>query len=352
MESSVQEMKVEAPSPTCAEEQPPLPQEGYLPECSGLDESDNDDPFAHDFELLQRHHKQSVSRQLSSISEDDALDAPRTTGDLKRKRNDEKSANTPSMEVMDVNGNDVDADKDEPSEEDMVVDPPPAKPTFSESPSPSVDWKRGTKTSSEDSSLTTAQDALSLTPSDLLPAPHQSSQDTGSDYSTTPALSCRVTRGPGSSAVSAPIFKPLPCRSKPEPEPSLSQSGRPRRARIATQKVQLKSEEKEEEDSEGEGDELKSSPLTTKSLSLDDWAYPGRKPATLYPCSVPGCTKTYARRSDVERHIKSSNAHDKSKRSAGDMSAVVKRVGSGTVAIEKRRRWQRHHQRRLRKLAY
>ncbi|KAF9016328.1 hypothetical protein BDZ89DRAFT_1118155 [Hymenopellis radicata] len=181
VQAKAEEMKVEAPSPTRAEERPP--QEGPPPERSVLEESDNDDPFAQDFELLP---------QQDQLSGDDA-----------------------------VNGNRVDADMDETgSEAAMVVDPPPTnndtKPTFS--PSPSVDWKRGTKTSNEESGLITPQDALSSTPSDLekhrLPAPRQSSRDTGSDYSTTSALSCRITRGPGSSSVSA---KPLPRRSKPEP---------------------------------------------------------------------------------------------------------------------------------------
>ncbi|KAF9001623.1 hypothetical protein BDZ89DRAFT_1081679 [Hymenopellis radicata] len=87
-ESSVQAMKAEATSPTRAEEPPP--QEGP----NGLEESDNDDPFAHDFELLQvdlAPEKQSaISR--SSVSGDDAVDALRTSGDLKRKHNDEEES--------------------------------------------------------------------------------------------------------------------------------------------------------------------------------------------------------------------------------------------------------------------
>ncbi|KAF8999030.1 hypothetical protein BDZ89DRAFT_1170733 [Hymenopellis radicata] len=86
-ESSVQAMKAEATSPTGAEEPPA--QEGP----NGLEESDNDDPFAHDFELLQvdlAPEKQSASR--SSVSGDDAVNALRTSGDLKRKHNDEEES--------------------------------------------------------------------------------------------------------------------------------------------------------------------------------------------------------------------------------------------------------------------
>ncbi|KAF9039435.1 hypothetical protein BDZ89DRAFT_1060878 [Hymenopellis radicata] len=297
---------------------------------------------------------------------------------------------TPSMEAMDINDKRVDSDKDEPeSEEDMVVDHHPptnstTKPTFSLSPS--VDWKRGTKTSSEESGPITPQDAPSFTPSYLekqrLPAPRQSSQDTGSDYSTTPAPSYRVIRGPGSSSVSAPIFKPPPRRSKPEPEPSLSRSGPSRRAaaraRIATQKAQLESEEEEEEeeywddDGEDEVDELKSSPPAKKtkvSLGKDDGAYdldsdddvPGplvnvprkrgrppnsslvggkrRKTGDRYPCSVAGCTKTFTRRNDVERHIKSSGAHPEIK--IVDESKRCKHCGTDLSRADARLRHER-----------
>ncbi len=303
-----------------------------------------------------------------------------------------KAQLTPSMQAMDINDKRVDDDKDEPeSEEDMVVDPLPTsstipKPTFSLSPS--VDWKRSTKTSSEESGPITPQDAPSFTPSYLekrRPAPRQSSQDTGSDYSTTPAPSYRVIRGPGSSSISAPIFKPPPRRSKPEPEPSLSRSGPSRRAaaraRIATQKAQLESEEEEEEeeywddDGEDEVDELKSSPpakptkKTKVSLGKDDGAYdldsdddvPGplvsvprkrgrppnsslvggkrRKTGDRYPCTVAGCTKTFTRRNDVERHIKSSGAHPEIK--IVDESKRCKHCGTDLSRADARLRHER-----------
>ncbi len=75
-------MKVEASNPTHT-----TAQVGSPPRPNGLEESDNDDPFAHDFELLQLE-QQSASR--SSISGDDAGDARPTSGALKRKHNDEE----------------------------------------------------------------------------------------------------------------------------------------------------------------------------------------------------------------------------------------------------------------------
>ncbi|KAF8900559.1 hypothetical protein CPB85DRAFT_1256617 [Mucidula mucida] len=64
-------MKVEAPSPTLAEEQPTLQEET---EHRSLDENDSDaDPFTNDFKLLQQE------------------DAPRTSEDLKRKRNSKET---------------------------------------------------------------------------------------------------------------------------------------------------------------------------------------------------------------------------------------------------------------------